>query len=348
MAAAFNKIFVIYPRGVRTGGPEALHQLVSTLRGLGQDAFLVPRPGTETAERVEAYSRYDAPEVTSIEDTVGNAVVTSEYVMNYLGRVKHATRFCWWLSIDNSPVFRDARKALGLWESEKERRIQQTKFRSLAQIRSVRSAFRGESLLLRNVNHLTQSQYAWSYLYSRLDILSTMVSDFTPLATVQSVDKVPSSERGTTIAYNPKKAARITELLKEELPEAEYVPLTGMSSLEVAETLASSAIYLDLGYHPGKDRMPREAAMCGAVSLVARRGSGAFHADVPIPWEHKVSPNGNILNNAKEAIQRVFSEPEAHWAMQSAYRSQIEHEQETFVREVEAAFVKGQLESGGQ
>jgi hypothetical protein len=297
---------------------------------------------------VAAYDHYEAPEAMSIEDETGNAVVTSEYAMNYLGTVKNATQFCWWLSIDNSPVFRDERRALGLWESNKERLVQQTKYRTLAQIRTVRSALRGESLLLRNVNHLTQSQYAWSYLYSKLNILSTMVSDFTPLATVQSVDQVPSSERGTTIAYNPKKAARITDLLKEELPDAEYIPLTGMSSRDVAQTLASSAVYLDLGYHPGKDRMPREAAMCGAVSLVARRGSGAFHADVPIPWEHKISPNGNILNNAKDAIQGVFSDPEAHWAMQSAYRSQIEHEQETFVREVEAAFIKGQLESGGQ
>lgn len=345
MTGCFNKIFVVYPRGVRTGGPEALHQLVSTLRGLGQDAYLVPRPGTETGVRVPAYEHYDAPEAATIEDNAGNAVVTSEYVMKYLGTIKNATRFCWWLSIDNSPIFKDERRSLGIWESPRERVSQRAKYKTISNIKAARRALTGGSQLLGNINHLAQSHYAWSYLYSQLNILSTMVSDFTPLETVRSVKQLPIAERGMTIAFNPKKAARITELLMDRLPTATYLPLSGMTSLEVAETLAVSAVYLDLGYHPGKDRMPREAAMCGAVTLVARRGSGAFDADVPIPWEHKIFPNSGILTNAARAIEIVFDKPEVQWARQADYRSQIEREEETFIGEVRAAFIDGHFES---
>ena len=66
--------------------------------------------------------------------------------------------------------------------------------------------------------------------------------------------------------------------------------VVGMTRSEVVSTLQGCGIYLDLGHHPGKDRMPREAALSGALTVVARRGSGAFFADVPVPWEHKITP----------------------------------------------------------
>lgn len=345
MPGIFKKIYVVYPRGVRTGGPEALHQLVSTLRGLGEEAYLVPRPGTEGAERVPDYQRYDAPEVSSIEDGPANAVVASEYVMGLLSSVRRATRFCWWLSIDNSPVFRYQRKALGLWESPREKMVQTAKYRALSRLRAARHLVDGERTLLRGINHLAQSQYAWSHLYSTFNILATKVSDYTPLGVVESAEQLPVGCRGRTVAFNPKKAAAITERLMKSFPAAEFTPLVGMTSSEVAQALASSAVYLDLGYHPGKDRMPREAAMCGSVSLVARRGSGAFHADVPIPWEQKISPNGDVVKSARAAIERVFDDPMTSWANQSAYRDQIAKEQQTFVQEVKDAFVEGKFES---
>ncbi len=305
----------------------------------------MPRPGSEKAERVAAYAHYDAPESAHIEDISGNAVITSEYVLPYLAGVKQAQRFCWWLSIDNSPVFRDERRAHGLWESAQQRHLQVSKYRTLAFARAAVRRLNGQDRLLHEVSHLTQSQYAWSYLYSKLDIISTMVSDYVPLAVLRSVEPLPIAERAFTIAYNPKKAARITELLKDRLPQATYLPLTGMTSCEIAKSLSSSMVYLDLGYHPGKDRMPREAAICGAVSLVARRGSGAFFEDVPIPWEHKISPNDNILNNSLTAINRVFENPKGNQTLQDPYRERIFREEQTFKDEVRNALVMGKFES---
>lgn len=55
-------VYAYYPKGLRTGGPEAVHQLVDSLRRQGREAYLVPFPETPDAEPVEAFSVFDCPE----------------------------------------------------------------------------------------------------------------------------------------------------------------------------------------------------------------------------------------------------------------------------------------------
>ena len=52
--ALYSRVFVYYPRGVETGGPEALHQLVDSLRRLKVEAFLVPIPRQRESPKVTA------------------------------------------------------------------------------------------------------------------------------------------------------------------------------------------------------------------------------------------------------------------------------------------------------
>ncbi|MFC3399287.1 hypothetical protein ACFOEP_12775 [Microbacterium amylolyticum] len=61
MTHGFDIVYVYYPRGLATGGPEALHQLVDSLRRQGREAYLVAVPGTERAPRAQRYAHYDAP-----------------------------------------------------------------------------------------------------------------------------------------------------------------------------------------------------------------------------------------------------------------------------------------------
>jgi hypothetical protein len=343
---AFSKIYVLYPRGVRTGGPEALHQLVSTLRKLGQDAYLVPLPGTEGNSRVEAYRVYDAPEAPAVVDHAHNAVIAPEHDIARLRSFKSATRFCWWLSIDNAPPFKEERQREVLWPSERTPATSQVRLRAKGIARRGRSLWLRESVDFASIHHLTQSTYAWSYLFAKKNVLGAMVSDYTPLGRFEGVSQ-PMSGRSRLVAYNPKKAARITRLLSSTLPEVRFVAIENMSVEQVIDTLASSTIYLDLGYHPGKDRMPREAALCGAVTLAVRRGSAAFYQDLPIPREHKISPNGTVIEDARRAILAVLDDPDTALNAQDPYRARILGEQANFEREVSDVFVDGIFESDG-
>lgn len=97
-------VYVYYPRGLATGGPEALHQLVDSLRRQNQPAFLVPIPGTESAPRAERYDQYDAPEASAAGDTPGDIVVVPETQALLLKPLRKARGYVWWLSIDYAPV----------------------------------------------------------------------------------------------------------------------------------------------------------------------------------------------------------------------------------------------------
>lgn len=341
----YDKVFAYYPRGVRTGGPEALHQLVNGLRQLGHEAFLVPLPGTENAVRVPEYERYNAPESASVDDVPGVAVVVPEVSYKMLSGVRNAQRFCWWLSIDNSPLFRRERLTLEMKEFGigSKRQLFDNELRRHAS--SIQRRISGQTALLRNVQHLAQSQYAWSYLYSRMNIVASMLSDFTPLDIVSN-DISPASERGMTVVYNPKKSIELSARVAAAYPRATFQPLVNMSRDEVIDALKASAVYLDLGNHPGKDRMPREAALVGCVSLVARRGSAAFSADVPLPWRNKINLQmGDPIANVVSSLDHVFNSPDEFQAGQRGYVENIRQEEENFLSEIQAVFLEGRLGS---
>lgn len=336
MSENSRKIYVVYPRGLRTGGPEALHQLVDMLRKLGQDAYLVPHPATSATPRAKQFEIYDAPEAAAPVDAEGNVVVVPEVYVADLHAYKYATPVCWWLSIDYSPTFIAGRTALrssaGPWTSFKETLI--------PRLSAAKNRVDPRSLKRSRIIHAVQSSYAWAFLFSHLNVVPSLLSDYTPSAEFLSeYDNGLRDHR--LVTFNPVKGGDIIrEVMKVCDPSIEWRPIQGMTRTEVTETLGECGIYLDLGFHPGKDRMPREAALSGALTVVGRRGSGAFHADVPIPWEHKITPGPAEVAYSAGLLPRLMANLPQEIAKQDSYRSTILSERERFKREVSDIFVE--------
>ena len=330
--------YVLYPRGVRTGGPEALHELVHTMRGMGLDAYLVPTPGTEHSERVQEYRRYSAPERPEILDEAGAAVIAPEVSWDLLKDVHHATRYLWWLSIDSAGPFK-AQRQLERWERKSiSYRGRLKRFLRVAKSVPDRIYLRGQG-----ITHLVQSDFAGAYLARWLGMQTSIVSDFI------RVDDLPQDadfelSRHSRVAFNPTKGREAIQLVMDRAPkEIEWLALEGLSRAEMIEALQSSAIYLDLGHHPGRDRIPREAAMCGALTLVAARGAGAKYEDVPIPDEHKIALRGNFAALLVTKLQESFEDLESEVIKQDFYRQTIRKSEEQFGREVADVFVHRKL-----
>ncbi|MDN3310470.1 hypothetical protein QWJ90_05975 [Microbacterium oryzae] len=339
--------YVYYPRGLATGGPEALHQLVDSLRRQGQEAFLVPVPGTEATPRAERYAHYDAPEAPRVVDAPGNSVVVPETQALLLRPLEQAAPFVWWLSIDYAPRFvieRAQRSTLPLEQT----RMSRPPLLWLRQLKRMWRGWRtGEDAVLQRAGHLVQSHYAWNHVFAHLGRVGTILSDYTPLGGAGAAAPVSADGRVPRITYNPAKSAAIMREFSRRYPELELLPLRGMTGDEVAEALRTSLIYLDLGTHPGKDRMPREAAAVGAVVLVARRGAAANDVDVPLPFAHKVAVLPDVVDAAHEAVVRVLDDPAAALAAQGPYRERVLREREVFDAEVAAAFIRGEFGRDG-
>ncbi|MET4136982.1 hypothetical protein [Pseudarthrobacter sp. PvP090] len=336
MSENSRKIYVLYPRGLRTGGPEALHQLVDMLRGLGQDAYLVPHPATASAARAEQFGIYNAPEAPAAVDAEGNVVVVPEVYISELHSYKRATPVCWWLSIDYSPTFVAGRTALrsaaGPLASLRETLI--------PRLSAIKNHVDPRSIAKSRIVHAVQSSYAWAFLFSQLNVVPSLLSDYTPSAEFLSRGE-DGSRNHRLVTFNPVKGGDIIrEVMSVCDPSIEWRPIQGMTRTEVTSTLGECGIYLDLGFHPGKDRMPREAALSGALTVVGRRGSGAFYSDVPVPWEHKITPGPTEVSAAAALLPQLMADLPAEIAKQDSYRAAILSEKDRFKREVSDIFVE--------
>ena len=330
--------YVYYPRGLATGGPEALHQLVDSLRRQGREAFLVPIPGTTATPRAERYEHYDAPEAEQVVDAHGNQVIVPETQALLLRGLRRARGYVWWLSIDYAPRFVIERDATSLLPIERGRNQRAPLLQVRAAKRFLRGLTSGEDRVLARSGHLAQSHYAWSHVFAHLGRAGSLLSDYTPLS---SSAAVTAEGRIPRIAYNPAKSRAIMTEFSRRWPGIELLPLQNMTRDQVDDALRTSLVYLDLGAHPGKDRFPREAAAMGSVVLVANRGAAANGVDVPLPHEHKVEVRPDIVQNAKRAYDRVLADPAAAFDAQASYRARIPHERAVFDDEVAAIFIHG-------
>jgi hypothetical protein len=97
-----------------------------------------------------------------------------------------------------------------------------------------------------------------------------------------------------------------------------------------------SEIYLDLGKHPGRERIPREAALARCVVVVANRGSAANDIDMPIPEQYKVNPprSRSSINELRAFLKQLRQDLPAHRQAQDSYREIIRQQEQQFHLEV--------------
>lgn len=335
----FDRVWIYYPRGVRTGGPEALHQLCDSLREQGQEAFLVPWPTTLTSERVPAYRTYDAPEVVRPKVGELDAVVLPESSSANTHQWRNATVFRWWLSVDNSYPFR----AEMTWRS---RKVTLTRRRSPTLVAAVAAEFALRPALLHRFQshkHLAQSHYAAEFVRTRFREVAAPVSDY---VTVPLCDEPNVVKHRPVVSYNAAKSGRQIERVRlQTSQDIEWLPIGGMQPGEVEAALSRSHVHLDLGRQPGKDRMPREAALSGAITLIAGTGAGADRVDFPLPEEHRIPLIGSLATNAAEVLANVLDDLPGHHLRQRDFRLRLAQERTVFNAEVQRAFLGGEVAS---
>lgn len=338
MSPRYDAVYIMYPRGHRTGGPEALFQLGAALRELGVAAFMVPLPFSRDLPRIADYDSHGVPEADEAIDAAGCAIVVPEVRYYMLARYRRAERFCWWLSINNSQLFH-----FGVMTTTSTKRYPRLRNLAHRAISSWEVAARPIALRL-PVHHLTQSAFAWAFLQSRTNLLPSMLSDYTTFSIAGTASRPEINPR--QISYNFAKGGYLVQrVIDSSLVEADWVPIRNMNRSQVVETLSSSSIYLDLGHLPGKDRLPREAASAGAVTVVARVGAGAYHLDFPLPYEHKIIVDRELTTTASTVLNNILSDRPRALALQSAFRQGVYDERATFYREAKRIFVDGQFGS---
>ena len=326
--APWRDVLVVCPGNAMTAGPEALHQLVATLVRLGQRASIVYHPFDRSFETPGPYRAHGAP-VGRYADEPGTLVVFPEIFTKAALRVRHADAAIWWMSVNNFTAERYGRP----WRD---------KLRYWKYVLKGRQPWGGVRALA-HLHHFAQSEYARQFLAAH-GVASQPLSDPIPVYTgADYLRQLPAwlaaARRSDTILYNPSKGAPITAALMAAYPQWTFQPLRGLDRAQLADAFLQARLYIDFGHHPGKDRLPREAALHGCCVVTARHGSAANDVDVPLPARCKLDVRAqDFVQRFGEVAGDIFQRFEACAAELAPYRDVIAREPQTWEQQVAGAF----------
>ena len=290
-------VYVACPSGAVTGGIELLHQLTCELNKHQDVNAYIWYFSPADVPIPEAYKKYKNPYI-EIEKPQNGILIFPEVYVSYanLPKYKDYKKVIYWESVDN--YFR--------WIPED----QLYKFPD-------------------NVIHMYQSVYALNFLIKKvkatnvLKLTDYLNDDYLSLNNT-------TNERNDWVLYNPSKGMFFTKEIIDRLPDVEFKPIQGMTTQQIIELMQKSKLYIDFGDHPGKDRIPREAAMCGCCVITGRNGSANFWGDIPIDDAYKFDRNEEYLSAISSKILHVLNHYNEHKHDFDDYRKIIKREKEQF------------------
>ena len=114
--------------------------------------------------------------------------------------------------------------------------------------------------------------------------------------------------------------------------------MQGLDRGELAEAFLGAKLYIDFGHHPGKDRLPREAAVHGCCVVTSRYGSAANSVDVPISERYKLDTRApDFVGRFETLVDGIFrGDFESCRQDFTGYRETIRREAEIFREHIKA------------
>lgn len=319
----YTEIYVCCPGNLVTGGTELLHQLVDKLRKCNLSAYISYYPFNKNFCCPNAFKIYDTSNKTPVDQECSLLIIPEALtrIAKHYSLLKIAV---WWLSVDfyffklHENLFLD-------W------------------VRNFRSYTKGR-IPLKNMHryiHFHQSEYARIFL-AKHAISSTFLSDYLNHTHLKSYDK--NKTRLNVILYNPKKGIKITKHLISIFKNLTFIPLENMSNIEIRQHLENAKIYIDFGFHPGKDRFPREAVMAGCCVITGLKGAAHNPIDIPINNQYKINEESRkFLYNFEKIVTDIFNNFDHHSEQFNNYRNIIKIEKKLFEQQVEKIFCSNSI-----
>ena len=259
-------IYIYTPQGFETGGIELLHQLCHELNTYEDiNAYIWNEKSVSISE---TYKQYGNSGVVTECPPKGSVLIFPES----------------WVRKANEPRYKDYQKVIYFMSVYYyEANIPKDQYMVFPE----------------NTIFLSQSWYAYWWLQGKY-IESIYVTDY---LNDEYMNADLSKPRKRQILYNPKKGLEVTKQIMAKLPDEKFIPIVNMTVSEIKSLMEESMLYIDFGNHPGKDRIPREAAMCRCCVITNREGSAAYYEDVSIPNEYRIDMT--CENSLDEAVRMI-------------------------------------------
>lgn len=338
-----KKIYVLCPKGVKTGGPELLHQLVYQINSIyGDKTALIAYYGNLKNHPVNAFQNYVGSNYinyTNIIDDYRNIVIFPETSLTLLyNRFHEVRKYIWWLSVDN--YFLPNSITFNLCKVG----LLKTLYR-LVRCRVKNNFIRNKKQIMNADLHLCQSAYAENYLKNKIHIPLSKIkylSDYVNNIYVKDFNSMTILQKKDVILFNPRKGYKFTrKIIKASKKKNwKWMALEGLDNKEMKHYLSSSKVYIDFGNHPGKDRLPREAAICGCCVITGKNGAASYYKDIPIPKKYKFFNKKKDIPKIIDIIEECLNNYDICIKDFAFYRKSILEEEKIFKKDVKKIFGK--------
>jgi hypothetical protein len=353
---ADTKIYIACPANSVTGGPELLHQLAYHLRNdLQIHAFMYYydfRPGKFESPVHSEYRVYELPYVLEIpknDDNSKNILIVPEVhkALKLLLNFINIRKGIWFLSVDNYYISKLTKRNYFIQRainkiSERifKKRLLDFDITSQEVLSKLiqKYDYRTDPLL-KLANFYMTNTYRGLRWFSELKPLYYL-SEYLNKSFLEAQTDI--SKKEDIVVYNPKKGFSFTKKIISSAKDIKFIPLINMTREEVIKILQRAKVYIDFGNHPGKDRIPREAAILGCCVITGKRGSAAFFEDVPIPDEYKFEDKEESIPKIIEKIKDCFKNFEERYKDFEYYRKVIRNEPQKFIEDLKRIFIKAE------
>ena len=347
-----TKVYIMAPSNLFTGGPELLHQIgLSIKKNFKVDTFMYYLPENKHPIH-KNFKKYNLKYETNIEDKKENILIIPEYYsfIKYALKYKNLKKILWWLSVDNYYGYKfriDYNKYL--------RSIIKIPFNIINNFNKLTNYFFGLLTLqdylkfkysfidlnklseFKGIDlHLCQSYYAYTFLKNKFTNVAYL-SDYQREEILQNFRK-KKINKSNIICYSNKSNDFVKKI--SNYTNYKMIELKNLNSSKIINIFQKTKIYLDFGYHPGKDRMPREAVLFNNCILTNKRGSAGNKYDIPIKKQYKFEERKFNLKKIKYVIDKIFNDYEKELKNFSKYKKLILEEKKKFNRDLKKIFIK--------
>lgn len=339
-----HKIYIVSPYK-KTGGPRSLHQLANLLTDKGKEVYMIYGDHSPIMNVTELlYSDCKAKLAFSIEDDSNNILITSEYDTGWHLRYKNVKKVIWWLSLtsylQNNPwiAARDWTIGKGKNGILIPAMYLKWKFKCFSTRRNQK--YLKSNKELQDCYHLYNCEYVKDYLIAR-GISSNNMQYLCGPIDISDINKTNTIEnKKDIVCYSPAKMnmknfSQIINIVRERHKNYQFVELANMSHDELLNVLNRAKLYVDFGYFPGPERIPREAVSQFCNILTSRDGSAANDIDVPIPDKFKLDYRSLSFNEIANRIIEMVSDYNKDLFFYDEYRRKVVNQIERFTEDID-------------
>lgn len=318
-------VVILCPEAV-TGGPEALHQLAHAINVLGGNARLgyfgqgskieygpttiLCRHAPNSAV-ADTYAAYEPVPLVEAPLSEGTLIVAPEILPEVLLAIPARNRAVWWLSVDNAVAHNPKLNDPGY----------------------ANTLIGGSGF-----TNFYQSDYARRFVERHGGSRSAFpLFDYINPEYIRS-GPPESQSRRQQVGLFPQKGGILASRFMSANPQLPFAAIQNMTREQVRRTLLDCAVYIDFGHHPGKDRVPREAAVCGAIVFLHERGAAQHFQDHALDRTYLFTEQDIDTGSLASRVAEAIADRERHYARQQVYRQQIRLGFEEFMLQVRTFF----------